>query len=91
MTFDLPVERQGTSVPPSPSTSPSPGHGSTLDTVDIVVLVIYFLLVLGVGLWVSTENDTNIFTWRSVFFVIQTKTNSDLMPLNIKHIVKTSL
>uniref|UniRef100_A0AAX7T7X5 Sodium/myo-inositol cotransporter 2 n=1 Tax=Astatotilapia calliptera TaxID=8154 RepID=A0AAX7T7X5_ASTCA len=51
MTFDLPVERQGTSVPPSPSTSPSPGHGSTLDTVDIVVLVIYFLLVLGVGLW----------------------------------------
>uniref|UniRef100_A0A3P9B252 Sodium/myo-inositol cotransporter 2 n=1 Tax=Maylandia zebra TaxID=106582 RepID=A0A3P9B252_9CICH len=51
MTFDLPVQRQGTSVPPSPSTSPSPGHGSTLDTVDIVVLVIYFLLVLGVGLW----------------------------------------
>ncbi|XP_063327842.1 sodium/myo-inositol cotransporter 2 [Pelmatolapia mariae] len=51
MTFDLPVDRQGTSVPPSPSTSPSPGHGSTLDTVDIVVLVIYFLLVLGVGLW----------------------------------------
>lgn len=91
MTFDLPVERQGTSVPPSPSTSPSPGHGSTLDTVDIVVLVIYFLLVLGVGLWVSTENDTNIFTWQSVFFVIQTKMNSDLMPLNIKHIVKTSV
>uniref|UniRef100_A0A3Q4GA81 Sodium/myo-inositol cotransporter 2 n=1 Tax=Neolamprologus brichardi TaxID=32507 RepID=A0A3Q4GA81_NEOBR len=51
MTFDLPVERQGTSVPPSTSPSPSPGHGSTLDTVDIVVLVIYFLLVLGVGLW----------------------------------------
>uniref|UniRef100_A0A669E882 Sodium/myo-inositol cotransporter 2 n=1 Tax=Oreochromis niloticus TaxID=8128 RepID=A0A669E882_ORENI len=51
MTFDLPVDRQGTSVPPSPSASPSPGHGSTLDTVDIVVLVIYFLLVLGVGLW----------------------------------------
>ncbi|KAL3987138.1 hypothetical protein ACER0C_014253 [Sarotherodon galilaeus] len=51
MTFDLPIDRQGTSVPPSPSASPSPGHGSTLDTVDIVVLVIYFLLVLGVGLW----------------------------------------
>ncbi|XP_029584559.1 sodium/myo-inositol cotransporter 2 isoform X1 [Salmo trutta] len=39
---------QGTSVPPSQS----PGLGvPTLVTVDIVVLVVYFLLVLAVGLW----------------------------------------
>lgn len=44
--------RQGTSMPPSPS--PSPGVTSTLGTVDIVVLVVYFLTILAVGLWVST-------------------------------------
>uniref|UniRef100_A0A673W994 Sodium/myo-inositol cotransporter 2 n=1 Tax=Salmo trutta TaxID=8032 RepID=A0A673W994_SALTR len=39
---------QGTSVP----TSQSPGLGvPTLVTIDIVVLVVYFLLVLAVGLW----------------------------------------
>uniref|UniRef100_A0A8K9WKV0 Sodium/myo-inositol cotransporter 2 n=1 Tax=Oncorhynchus mykiss TaxID=8022 RepID=A0A8K9WKV0_ONCMY len=39
---------QGTTVPPSQS----PGLGvPTLVTIDIVVLVVYFLLVLAVGLW----------------------------------------
>ncbi|TDH02871.1 hypothetical protein EPR50_G00157110 [Perca flavescens] len=49
MTFDITESRQGTSMPPSPS--PSPGGTTTLGTVDIVVLVVYFLLVLAVGLW----------------------------------------
>uniref|UniRef100_UPI003AACF605 sodium/myo-inositol cotransporter 2 isoform X1 n=1 Tax=Centroberyx gerrardi TaxID=166262 RepID=UPI003AACF605 len=49
MTFDLIAGNQGTSMPPSPS--PSPGVQTTLVTVDIVVLVVYFLLVLAVGLW----------------------------------------
>uniref|UniRef100_A0AAQ6A1Q0 Sodium/myo-inositol cotransporter 2 n=1 Tax=Amphiprion ocellaris TaxID=80972 RepID=A0AAQ6A1Q0_AMPOC len=39
----------GTVMPPTP-TSPSEGR-TTLVTVDIVVLVIYFLLVLAVGFW----------------------------------------
>uniref|UniRef100_A0A667ZBA4 Sodium/myo-inositol cotransporter 2 n=1 Tax=Myripristis murdjan TaxID=586833 RepID=A0A667ZBA4_9TELE len=42
---------QGTSM--LPSSSPSPGVQTTLGTVDIVVLVVYFVLVLAVGLWVS--------------------------------------
>uniref|UniRef100_A0A665TXA6 Sodium/myo-inositol cotransporter 2 n=1 Tax=Echeneis naucrates TaxID=173247 RepID=A0A665TXA6_ECHNA len=41
--------REGTSVSPSPS--PSSGAQTTLGTVDIVVLVLYFLLVLAVGFW----------------------------------------
>uniref|UniRef100_A0A3B4YQN0 Sodium/myo-inositol cotransporter 2 n=1 Tax=Seriola lalandi dorsalis TaxID=1841481 RepID=A0A3B4YQN0_SERLL len=49
MNFDLAAGRQGTSMTPSPS--PSPGARTTLVTEDIVVLVVYFLLVLGVGLW----------------------------------------
>uniref|UniRef100_A0A8C9Z6P7 Sodium/myo-inositol cotransporter 2 n=1 Tax=Sander lucioperca TaxID=283035 RepID=A0A8C9Z6P7_SANLU len=49
MTFDVTESRQGTSMPPSPS--PSPGGTTTLATVDIVVLVVYFLLILAVGLW----------------------------------------
>ena len=43
---------QGTSMPTSPS--PPPGGRTTLATVDIVVLVVYFVLVLAVGFWVST-------------------------------------
>uniref|UniRef100_A0A671YEC7 Sodium/myo-inositol cotransporter 2 n=1 Tax=Sparus aurata TaxID=8175 RepID=A0A671YEC7_SPAAU len=39
----------GTSMPPSPS--PPTGGKATLVTVDIVVLVIYFVLVLAVGFW----------------------------------------
>ncbi|KAM4598288.1 sodium/myo-inositol cotransporter 2 [Polymixia lowei] len=35
----------------TPSPSSSPGVQTTLVTVDIVVLVVYFLLVLAVGLW----------------------------------------
>lgn len=42
-----------TSMPPS--SSPPPGGRTSLETVDIVVLVVYFLLVLAVGFWVSTE------------------------------------
>lgn len=41
-----------TSMPPSPS--PPPGGRTGLEIVDIVVLVVYFLLVLAVGFWVST-------------------------------------
>ena len=32
---------------------PLPGDQATLETVDIVVLVLYFVLVMAVGLWVS--------------------------------------
>ncbi|XP_008328125.1 sodium/myo-inositol cotransporter 2 isoform X2 [Cynoglossus semilaevis] len=39
----------GTSM--TPSTSPAPETKHTLVTVDIVVLVVYFLLVLAVGIW----------------------------------------
>jgi branched-subunit amino acid ABC-type transport system permease component len=51
VTFDPSMATtQGTTVPPSQS----PGLGvPTLVTIDIVVLVVYFLLVLAVGLWVS--------------------------------------
>lgn len=44
---------QGTNVPPS-SSPPRPEDRTTLGTVDIVVLVVYFLLILAVGFWVST-------------------------------------
>ncbi|XP_056144186.1 sodium/myo-inositol cotransporter 2 [Lampris incognitus] len=40
---------QGTTMPPLPTASP--GGPPTLVTADIVVLVVYFLLVLAVGLW----------------------------------------
>lgn len=56
--------RQGTSMPPSPS--PSPGVTSTLVTVDIVVLVVYFLMILAVGLWVSTGASPLIRHWSVV-------------------------
>uniref|UniRef100_A0A4W6DTD5 Sodium/myo-inositol cotransporter 2 n=1 Tax=Lates calcarifer TaxID=8187 RepID=A0A4W6DTD5_LATCA len=49
MTFDLAVGRQGAIMTTSPP--PSPGSRPTLVTVDIVVLVVYFLLVLAVGFW----------------------------------------
>ncbi|XP_044186271.1 sodium/myo-inositol cotransporter 2 [Thunnus albacares] len=49
MTVDLTVGPPGASMPPSPS--PSPVGKTTLVTVDIVVLVIYFLVVLAVGFW----------------------------------------
>lgn len=48
-----PTVPQGTTIPASPSTPP--GTPTTLGTVDIVVLVVYFVLVLAVGLWVSAE------------------------------------
>nr|XP_046272267.1 sodium/myo-inositol cotransporter 2 [Scatophagus argus] len=47
--MDLTEAPQGTSVPPSPT--PPPGGRAVLVTVDIVVLVVYFLLVLAVGFW----------------------------------------
>uniref|UniRef100_A0AAQ5ZIB2 Sodium/myo-inositol cotransporter 2 n=1 Tax=Amphiprion ocellaris TaxID=80972 RepID=A0AAQ5ZIB2_AMPOC len=53
MTFDFAAGPQGTVMPPTP-TSPSEGR-TTLVTVDIVVLVIYFLLVLAVGFWVGAS------------------------------------
>ncbi|KAM8843910.1 sodium/myo-inositol cotransporter 2 isoform 3-T3 [Spinachia spinachia] len=34
-----------------PSASPSPSSRNPLSTVDVVVLVVYFLLILAVGLW----------------------------------------
>lgn len=43
-----------TTMSPKP-TSPSGGQ-TTLETVDIVVLVIYFLLILAVGFWVSLSS-----------------------------------
>uniref|UniRef100_A0A8C3G942 Sodium/myo-inositol cotransporter 2 n=1 Tax=Cyclopterus lumpus TaxID=8103 RepID=A0A8C3G942_CYCLU len=49
MTFDIEEGRQKSTMPPSPS--PSPGSRNALGTVDIVVLVVYFLLVLAVGFW----------------------------------------
>lgn len=36
-----------------------PGGPTTLQTVDIVVLVIYFLLILAVGFWVRTSRFGN--------------------------------
>lgn len=43
---------QMTSMPPTSSVPPA--VTSTLAAVDIVVLVVYFLLILAVGFWVST-------------------------------------
>ncbi|XP_029014930.1 sodium/myo-inositol cotransporter 2 [Betta splendens] len=48
MSFGPAAEHSGTM---GPSPSPSPGNPSTLGTVDIVVLVVYFLLILAVGFW----------------------------------------
>lgn len=56
--------RQGTSVPPSPSASPAVRN--TLVTVDIVVLVVYFLTILAVGFWVSTGASPSIRHWSKV-------------------------
>uniref|UniRef100_A0A3Q3QDR8 Sodium/myo-inositol cotransporter 2 n=1 Tax=Monopterus albus TaxID=43700 RepID=A0A3Q3QDR8_MONAL len=49
MTFGFAVGHHGTSMTPSPQ--PSTGDRTTLVTVDIVVLVVYFLLILAVGFW----------------------------------------
>lgn len=70
MTFDVTESRQGTSMPPSPS--PSPGGTTTLATVDIVVLVVYFLLILAVGLWVSTGEKTGLCsnTFTKHFYIV---------------------
>ena len=51
MNFDLTEGRQGASV--APSRKLSAGQRGTLGTVDIVVLVVYFVLILAVGFWVS--------------------------------------
>lgn len=40
-----------------PQTTSSPGGQTTLETVDIVVLVVYFLLILAVGFWVSLSQS----------------------------------
>lgn len=58
MTVGLAVGRQATSMAPSPS--PSPGKQATLVTVDIVVLVVYFLIILAVGFWVSTGGNDRV-------------------------------
>lgn len=58
LTFDLMAATEHPNVSPSPTaevTSPP----TTLATTDIVVLVIYFLLVLAVGLWVSLLKRQN--------------------------------
>jgi len=54
LTFD-PMERTfGTSMAPPPSSPPPlPGDEATLQTVDILVLVAYFMVVMAVGIWVS--------------------------------------
>lgn len=49
--MDLMEVSQGTNMPPS--TAPPRGDRTVLGTVDIVVLVLYFLLILAVGFWVS--------------------------------------
>lgn len=49
--MDLMEVSQGTNMPPY--TALPPGDRTTLVTVDIVVLVLYFLLILAVGFWVS--------------------------------------
>lgn len=58
MTFGLAVGQPATSMAPSPS--PSPGNRTTLVTVDIVVLVVYFLLILAVGFWVGTGEKKQV-------------------------------
>lgn len=45
-------EHQTTPTSPAPS-----GVTATLAVVDIVVLVVYFLLILAVGVWVSLEGE----------------------------------
>lgn len=49
--MDLMEVSQGTNMPPS--TAPPRVDRTALGTVDIVVLVVYFLLILAVGFWVS--------------------------------------
>ncbi|XP_047427833.1 sodium/myo-inositol cotransporter 2 [Mugil cephalus] len=56
MGFDL-VDRQRTMMPSIQS--PSSKGTSTLETVDIVVLVIYFILVMGVGFWSMWRTKRN--------------------------------
>lgn len=46
---------QMTSTPPT--SSAPPGITATLAVVDIVVLVVYFLLILAVGIWVSLDGE----------------------------------
>lgn len=52
-----------TQGPPTSSTTLAGGPASaqTLPTIDIVVLVVYFLLVLAVGLWVGRESPALTF------------------------------
>ena len=53
MTFNFADGHQGTpSTDVPPTQLPVSGGSNTLATVDIVVLVVYFLLVLAVGFWV---------------------------------------
>lgn len=44
-----------TSIPPT--FSATSGITASLAVVDIVVLVVYFLLILAVGIWVSLEGE----------------------------------
>ncbi len=53
------------SFPPSP-TAEDTSRPTTLATTDIVVLVIYFLLVLAVGFWVSLLKSQNAQLYRDV-------------------------
>lgn len=46
---------QMTSMPPTSSSHS--GVTTSLAVVDIVVLVVYFLLILAVGIWVSLESE----------------------------------
>lgn len=41
----------------SPTSSAPSGITATLSVVDIAVLVVYFLLILAVGIWVSLEGE----------------------------------
>lgn len=56
MTFDIAEGRHKINM--------ASGSRNTLGTLDIVVLVVYFLLVLAVGFWVSTRGKklSNTFT-----------------------------
>lgn len=52
----------------SPKPTSSSGGQTTLETVDIVVLVIYFLLILAVGLWVSLSSlATRLFSCQNLW------------------------
>lgn len=55
------VVREGTTM--ATSSPPSPGGSTALGTVDIVVLVVYFLVILAVGFWVS-EGGNNGHFWN---------------------------